>query len=81
MKGVICKQCGHGDNVVILFHRGVKKEVCRIHLRVGSTEIAPQTLRDRLLHRAPADDTISLQEVLPNRAARRRHAGMGRASR
>lgn len=69
-----CPRCGHNENVVRMWHGSVKMWVCREHFKITSTKTKDATLKQRLLHRLPKPDTYDLQEVLPNRAARRRHA-------
>ncbi len=36
-----------------------------------STKSKPQTFKQRLLHKVPEADTMSIADVFPNRAARR----------
>lgn len=46
--------------------------ICDVHYRVTSTKKKEATLKQRVLHRLPEADTMSVSEILPNRAARRR---------
>lgn len=55
-----------------MWHGKVKFWVCSACYKVGSTKTQPQSLKDRVLHRAPKQEEHTIQEVLPNRAARRR---------
>lgn len=69
----ICKDCGHSDNVV----RWLGQWICRKHLKVNvrsqslerqlSQIEMPTRVRDKLV----AENTITFQDVFPNRAARR----------
>lgn len=67
-----CPHCGTAEHVVRIWHGPVKVWVCKVHYRIRSTELVPMSLRDRVLHRTPEEKTLSLTDVLPNRAARRR---------
>lgn len=68
----ICTKCGTNEHVVRMWHGPIKMWVCNVHFKVGSTETKQQSLKDRVLHRAPENVEYKLSDVLPNRAARRR---------
>lgn len=68
-----CPQCGDSKLVIRMFHGGKKFWVCSLHYRIKSTETTQQTLRQRVLHRKPEEKSFAINEVLPNRAARRAH--------
>jgi hypothetical protein len=67
-----CTKCGHNKRVVRLWHGKVKVWVCLDHYKVTSTRRRPATIKQRVLHKLPEAETMALNEVLPNRAARRR---------
>lgn len=68
-----CPRCGHSKHVIRMWHGRAKVWICSLHYRVQSTEVVPQSLKERILHRKPEEKSFSITEVLPNRAARRSH--------
>ena len=73
-----CARCGSAEHVIRLWNRGEKIWVCSIHFRLTTSEAEGQSLKDRVLRRAVEAKTVAIKDVLPNRAARRRH---GKANR
>lgn len=68
----VCTKCGHNERVVRMWHGSHKVWVCLDHYPVTSTKRQEPTLAQRVLHRLPEAETFRLDEILPNRAARRR---------
>lgn len=68
----VCPKCETNEHVVRLWHGKAKVWICSVCFRPKSTELVEQSLKERLLHRAPKEKDFDLREVLPNRAARRR---------
>jgi hypothetical protein len=68
-----CARCGSAEHVIRLWHNGGKMWVCQIHFRLTTSEAEERTLKDRVLRKDIKAKTIAISDVLPNRAARRRH--------
>lgn len=67
----VCEQCGTNDHVRRLWHGGRKVWFCNVHYRVTSTKRQEATLMQRLMHKLPEPETMSVSDVFPNRRARR----------
>lgn len=67
-----CDKCGNNDHVVRMWHGKIKMWVCTKHYPITSSKTVPQTLKQRIMHKAPEVETYELTDILPNRRARRR---------
>lgn len=67
----VCEACGDNKHVRRLWHAGQKMWFCDVHYRVTSTKRQEATLMQRVLHKLPEPETVSVSEIFPNRRARR----------
>ncbi len=68
MRKPICKQCGHGDNLV----RWGEGWICTEHLKVDNKRtLVRKTILPPGVH-VEEDEPIKFRDLYPNRAARRR---------
>ena len=68
-----CARCGDASHVIRIWNGYSKIWVCSLHFQLTTSEVKERSLKDRVLRKPIEAKTVAITDVLPNRAARRRH--------